>query len=314
MKQPEQHIIVSLLEKHALGILTPEERVLLEKWYADFPQEGRVWEGASEKAAMKAAMRAEIFDVIAPNKMQPVKPKLRWMWWPAAAVVAALVVVFLVSRKTSPAYIIERAPVGKGIVRMQLPDQSEMWLEPGTEVRYQADFGTGHRQIALVDGMAFFSVRGQSATPFLVSIPGGIQVKVLGTGFTVKKYAASPNVEVMVNSGAVQVADSTGGVAVLKAGQQLSFQSTISSGKRSDGVVADWRTGDLTVTDASVAEVARILERRYGLQVTFDAEHFTAYRLTFRIGREDTAADVLEMLKDISGIGYTLTGNRVIMH
>lgn len=306
MKQPEQHIIDSLLEKHALGILTPAESVLLEKWYADFPEEGLIWTDASEKAAMKDAMKAEIFDVIAPKK----QPSLRWMWWPAAAAAAILVIVLLVNREAAPVYVTARAPAGGGIVRVQLPDQSEMWLEPGTAVRYLKDF---NRQVVLEDGMAFFSVQTQSGNPFLVSAPGGIQVKVLGTGFTVKKYAQLPNVEVAVNSGAVQVADSMGGITVLKAGQQISFRSVISTGKRVDGVVADWRTGDLTVTDASMAEVARILEDRYGLEVTFDAGHFSAYRLTLRIGREDTAADVLDMLKDISGIKYTRTGDTVII-
>jgi len=314
MKQPEQHIIDALLEKHSLGILTPEERDLLEKWYADFPQGESVWANASEKAAMKDALRAEIFDVIAAEETRPVKSSLRRIWWQAAAVIAVLVLVSLVYSKREPAYVVVNAAAGKGVVRLQLPDQSEMWLEPGTVVRYQKDFGKRNRQITLLDGMAFFSVKEQSARPFIVSMPGGVAAQVLGTAFTVKKYAQSQNVEVMVSSGAVQVADSAGVLAVLKAGQQLSYQTAIRTVTRTEGVVADWREGDLTISNASFPEVARILENHYGLQVAFNAANVASYRFTFRIGRQDTAADVLEMLKDISGIEYTLTGNKVTIH
>lgn len=316
MKQPGSHIIHSLLEKHSLGILTPEERVLLEKWYADFPQKGEVWVDGDEKAAMKDAMKAGIFGVIAAGeiKMTPVKPPVRRIWWAAAAVMVGVTLIWLLYSKKEPAYVVITAAAGKGIVSMQLPDQSEMWLEPGTKVRYQEDFGKHDRQITLMDGMAFFSVREQSAYPFIVTIPGGVQAKVLGTSFSVKKYIQSEKVAVMVSSGAVQVADSTGVLGILKAGQQLSYEVTRHTVARTAGEVADWRNGNLTISDASLAEVVRILENYYGLQVIVDVAANTAYRFTFRISRQDTAEDVLAMLKDISGLEYTRSGNTLTIH
>src|SRR5688572_4542296 len=182
MKQPDEHIITSLLEKHALGICTPEERALLEQWYAAFPENGQVWRDASEKAAMKDALKAGIFDVISSEKTDAVTPvivktgRIR-IWWQAAATVAILVTTFLIynryGNKAEPAYIIMSASAGKGIVKLQLPDQSEMWLEPGTTVRYRKDFGKAGREIELSDGMAFFSVQQQTEHPFMVNVPGG---------------------------------------------------------------------------------------------------------------------------------------------
>ncbi|SHM76024.1 FecR family protein [Chitinophaga sp. CF418] len=314
MKQSEQHIINSLLEKHSLGILTPEERVLLEKWYADFPQQGKVWADAAEKTAMKDALKGEIFDVIAAEEVDSVKSPLRRIWWQAAAVIAALAVISLLYSRREPAYELVTAAAGKGIVRLQLPDQSEIWLEPGTVVRYQKDFGKRNRAIELRDGMAFFEVKQQTDYPFIVSVPGGIQAKVLGTGFTVRKYAQSENVAIMVSSGAVQVTDSAGMSSILKAGQQLHYQLTDHIATRTEGDVEDWRDGNLAISDASFQEVARILENRYGLQVTFNAANVASYCFTLRINKQDTAADVLEMLKDISGLEYTFTGNKVIIH
>ena len=196
MNKREQHIITSLLEKHALGICTPEERALLEEWYAAFPEKGPVWHDDGEKGAMKDALKAGIFDVIAPEKVYPITPisvkRSRRIWWQAAAVVAILVSTWLMynifSHKKEPEYVVVSAAAGKDIVKIQLPDQSEVWLEPGTTVRYRKDLGNADREIELADGKAFFSVRKHAQFLFLVKTPGGVQTKVLGTEFTVKAY------------------------------------------------------------------------------------------------------------------------------
>ena len=310
MKQPEQHIIDSLLEKHALGICTPEENALLEQWYAAFPEKGPVWQDDSEKAAMKDALKAGIFDEITPEKVHPLKR----VWWQVAAAVIVLAITLLIYNQKEPEYVIASAAVGKGIIKLQLPDSSEMWLEPGTVVRYQKNFGTADREIELKDGMAFFSVQQEAKHPFIVKVTGGIQAKVLGTEFTVKKYSQSADVQIMVSSGAVQVSDSTGVLGVLKAGQQLSYQQTLHTATRTAETPEDWRTGNMVISNASFAEVARILENHYGLQVTFNAAKVASLRFTLRISKETTVTEVLEMLKDISGLEYTLDHNKLTVH
>lgn len=313
MKQPEQHIIDSLLEKHALGICTPEEIAVLEQWYAAFPQKGSVWQDASEKAAMKDALKAGIFDVIAPPAK--VRPMSSTWWYAAAAVMVGLAVTLLLyNNNREPEYVLVSAPAGKGIIKLQLPDHSEMWLEPGTVVRYQKDFGKADREIELTDGMAFFSVQEQAAHPFIVKAPGGVQAKVLGTGFTVKKYRESQDVQIMVSSGAVQVSDSAGVLGILKAGQQLSYQQTAHTSSRTEGTTQDWRSGDITLNNAGFAELARILENRYGLQVSYNTANVASYRFTLRISKQMTVAEVLETLKDISGLEYTLANNKLTVH
>jgi ferric-dicitrate binding protein FerR (iron transport regulator) len=186
-----------------------------------------------------------------------------------------------------------------------------VWLEPGTTVRYRKDLGNADREIELADGKAFFSVRKHAKLPFLVKTPGGVQTKVLGTEFTVKAYAQSNEVQVMVSEGIVQVSDSTVILGILKANQQLSYQQDAHTIKRTDNVPEDWRTGDIVLNNAPFAEVARILETRYGLQVVFKAADVATYRFNLRISKNTAAADMLEMLKDISGLAYTLNHNKV---
>jgi transmembrane sensor len=322
MNTPEQHIITSLLEKHALGICTPEESALLEQWYAAFPEEGPVWRDASETAAMKDALKAGIFDAITPGKVHPITSvpvrATRRIWWQAAAVIVVLVGAWFMyntfSHKKEPDYIVVSAPAGKDIVKLQLPDQSEVWLEPGTLVRYRKDFGNAGREIELTDGMAFFSVRKHAKQPFLVKAQGGVQAKVLGTEFTVKAYTQSDEVQVMVSEGTVQVSDSTHILGILTANQQISYQQHAHATKRTEGALEDWRTGGHAFNNASFAEVARILKNRYGLQVAYNAANVASFRFNFRISKHTSALEMLEMLKDISGLGYTLNNNKVTIH
>ena len=322
MNKREQPIITSLLEKHALGICTPEEMALLEQWHAAFPEKGQLWRDEGEKTGMKDALKAAIFDEIAPEKVHPISPinvkRSRRIWWQAAAAAALLVVTFLLyniySHKKEPVYLTVSAPAGKGIIKLELPDKSEVWLEPGTLIRYQKDFGNEGRVIELADGKAFFSVRKHAGQPFLVKTPGGVQTKVLGTEFTVKAYTQTDEVHVMVNTGIVQVSDSTGLLGILKANQQLSYQQAAHAIKRTEGVPEDWIAGELALNNASFAEVARILENRFGLTVAYNASNVASWRFTLRISKHTTAADMLEMLKDISGLAYTLNDSKVTIH
>ncbi len=322
MNKPEQSMITSLLEKHALGICTREEMALLEQWYAAFPGSGQVWRNDEEKAEMKAVLKAGIFDAIAAEKVHPISKarvkQPRRIWWQAAAAAALLVVALSIyniyGHKKEPAYVVVSAPAGKGIVKQELPDHSAIWLEPGTTLRYRKDYGNEDREIELAEGMAFFAVQKNARQPFLVKAPGGVQTKVLGTEFTVKAYPLLKEIQVMVSSGIVEVSDSTGVLGILKADQQLSYGPDEHSTKRTEGKMEDWRSGDIALKNASFTEIARILEKRYGLHVVYKTANVASMRFTLRIGNNTTAAEMLEMLKDISGLAYTLNGDTVTIH
>jgi ferric-dicitrate binding protein FerR (iron transport regulator) len=322
MNKPEQSIIPSLLEKHALGICTPEEMALLEQWYAAFPEKGTVWNSEKEKAAMKDSLKADIFNAIVPGKVisiteAPAK-RSRSGWWQAAAVVIVLIGSYLLynkyNDKKEPETIVVSAAAGKGILQHELPDHSVIWLEPGTTARYRKDFINDVREIELADGMAFFSVRKDPHHPFLVKTPKGVQTKVMGTEFTVKAYTQSTDVQVMVKSGIVQVSDNDRILDTLRANQQLSYRQTEHTIKRTEGILDDWRTGEIALQHAPFTEVARLLEKRYGLQVIYNAKDVEAYNFTLHISKQTTAADMLEMLKDISGLAYELNNNKVTIH
>lgn len=321
MSHPDQHIIERLLEKHALGICTPEERAVLERWYAAFPAEGRVFEDEAERQTTRESMKAGLFAAIgAPTEAAadpvPEKRPVRHLYWRAAAAVLVLIVAgglfYLFNSKPAPVtYTLVTAPAGKSIYHLQLPDGSAMWLEPGTRLRYADNFGKRSRDVQMVDGMAYFTVAKGASHPFTVSTPAGIQAKVLGTEFTVKAYESVPYIQVAVREGVVQVSDSNAVIGTLKAGQEIVYQLDAHTATRTDGPVNDWRKGNLTLLNSSFTEVARILQNRYQAKVTFDTAMMAPYRFNLQINEQTSLEDMMEILKALSGMTYTLSNGQV---
>jgi hypothetical protein len=165
--------------------------------------------------------------------------------------------------------------------------------------------------------MSAFNESFKAAFPFsslLAKTPGGVQTKVLGTEFTVKAYAQSNEVQVMVRSGIVQVSDSTHILDTLRTNQQLSYRQQEHIAKRTEGALQDWRTGDIVLNNAPFTEVARILENRYGLQVVYNTKMVSAYTFTLHISKQITATELLAILKDISGLQYEINNGKVTIH
>ncbi|MRG48455.1 DUF4974 domain-containing protein [Chitinophaga sp. SYP-B3965] len=301
MNKPEEHIIQSLLEKHALGICTPEENTVLHEWYASFPEAIIV-----EKGELKADMKAAIMETIQPGKVR------RMIWWQiaAAAVLVVAVSTFLL-KPWKPEYTGVMAPKGKGVMKLELPDHSVVWLQPGSTIRYEG------RNVELMDGVAAFSVTENSNEPFIVRTPSGLQVKVLGTAFTVKAFRELPEVKVYVESGAVQVSDSSNGnMAVLKADQQLVY--TIATHQYEQGNVnavslAEWKAGEYTLDNASFAELARVLKDQFDAEIKYNERTMAPYRFNIRITPRSNLAQVFDMLHEISGVNYTINGNHVVI-
>ncbi|SKA36028.1 ferric-dicitrate binding protein FerR, regulates iron transport through sigma-19 [Chitinophaga eiseniae] len=320
MSHPDKHIIDQLLEKHALGICTQEERAILERWYAAFPVGKRALEDEAERKAVHTSMKAGIFDKISQEEgtvgaVRAQRP-VRHMYWRAAAaavvLIAAGALFYFFRAKPAPVAFAEVvAPAGKQVMHMELPDGSAVWLEPGSTLRYARQFGTESREVQVLDGQAFFAVAPGASQPFMVGTPEGIQTKVLGTEFSVKAYRGLKYVQVAVSAGKVQVSDNNAVLGVLEAGQQLTYEVGTHTATRGDLPTDDWRNGNQTLQNSSFAEVARILQNRYGVKLSYDTAMMAPYRFNLRIAGNTSLEETMEMLKELSGMTYTLSNGQV---
>lgn len=88
-------------------------------------------------------------------------------------------------------------------MQAMLSDGTLLVMHPASELSYTSEYGKNIRAISLVKGKAFFKVAKDKKHPFIVTV-SGIEVKALGTTFTIDKSSIS-NVSVHLSEGRVSV-------------------------------------------------------------------------------------------------------------
>ncbi len=152
-----------------------------------------------------------------------------------------------------------------------LPDGTVVWLNSGSKLRYDNDFGHKKRVVELT-GEGYFEVKRNSKVPFSV-LTGNLQVKVLGTVFNVRCYSDEQKIEVNLLNGKVDVLANDSGTSMrltLEPDQKATYNKetkdlllSMSDAKKSSA----WTTGKLYFTDASFSEIVKELERRYDVKI-----------------------------------------------
>ncbi|MCU1765542.1 MULTISPECIES: FecR family protein [Pseudomonas] len=138
-------------------------------------------------------------------------------------------------------------------------------IELGSDSAIRVDFEPGTRAVTLLRGQAFFEVSHDASRPFTVQA-ADVKVRVIGTAFDVDLSRTA--VVVAVQSGAVQVRDGRGELAVpaLGPGDSLRLgldQGPPQRGRLLPGQVAPWRQWQLLVNDRPLSEVVEALQDYY---------------------------------------------------
>lgn len=87
--------------------------------------------------------------------------------------------------------------------KLHLPDGTEVWLNAGSKVTYENNFGGATREVTL-EGEAFFDVAKDPDMPFIIHTDM-IDIKVLGTALNVRAYADEKATETALIRGAVEI-------------------------------------------------------------------------------------------------------------
>ncbi|UCJ06842.1 FecR domain-containing protein [Chitinophaga pendula] len=230
MHKPDEETLSALLAKYQEQRCTPAEIEILHKWYEGFTAfDMLTFTSDEEKADIKALLRERIaastgmrIPVSPTNRRYGLmsRPIIRWMTAASLLFMLTLTWYFLSRERNQLIYV--DVPKGGQQLLVKLPDQSQIWLSPGSTVRYASSFGTDNRTISL-EGMAFFDVVADASSPFIINTPADIQVRVLGTAFSVQAYDAMPTVAITVINGKVKVSSGQADTSLLGAGQQLAY-------------------------------------------------------------------------------------------
>lgn len=94
-----------------------------------------------------------------------------------------------------------------GEFQVTLADGTKVWLNAGTKLTYPIAFVGKERRVRL-EGEGYFEVERDENKPFIVEI-NGMEVKVLGTSFNLRSFAADNRSTAILVSGKIEVRTST---------------------------------------------------------------------------------------------------------
>ncbi len=323
-----------LLDRYLSGACTPEQAEEITRWAATDPAHARELE-AVRRIWEAAAAGADRFDTngqwrILQSRIVPqrrsVHRRRRTMSIAAGLLLATGLGVGALWAWRSGALRPER-PTARRPVAMReyitregqradilLADGTRAVVSVASRLRVPVDYGATARDVYL-EGEAYFEVRHNARAPFRVHAGRAI-ARDIGTAFVVRAYSDEPAVTVVVRSGRVALHADTAAAArsvVLGAGELGRLDSAarlaVEHHVDVDAYLA-WTRGHLTFRLRPFAEVARELERWYGLHITWDDPSLAATPVTASFV-DQPESEVLAILAQLLDVRYHRDGSRV---
>ena len=235
---------------------------------------------------------------------------------------------------------------GKSVVT--LPDGTKIWLNAGSKLKYNKNFGAKTREVYL-EGEAYFDVYKQEI-PFLIHTTH-VNFQVLGTRFNINSYPDNDRIEATLVSGSLKViGENREGYerreVLLKPDEKFTFyknENALAVAKvrakeleeqRNELVTKlqpialartaflnkdintqeeiSWVEGDMVFTGVSLEELTRKLERKYDVEFVYKNEELKSYSYSGTI-KDFTIEQVLKALSLTSPIKYTVDQKTVTL-
>ena len=192
-----------------------------------------------------------------------------------------------------------------------LGDGTQVLLSANSRLSYDKDFTDKKREVTLV-GEARFNVAKDANRPFIVRTEQ-IQTQVLGTVFDVKAYPQT-SADVTLYEGKVEV--SLNGKSPRK--MQPGEQATISKeGKlqlaQASAEQGKWAEGEFAFDNKELMEVMIEIASWYNISVACQHSRLLEERIYFRMSRERSIDEVLEVLNDLGVAKFIMKSGQIMI-
>ncbi|HEV2480304.1 MAG TPA: FecR domain-containing protein [Puia sp.] len=265
----------------------------------------------------------------------PARPKLRrltrWLIPTAAALIGAIVLIAIHKQNATPPGGYNTVTTRSGSrSKLQLPDGTLVWLNADSKLTYRIDDQNPTREVQLT-GEAWFDVAKDQNRPFILHTQT-IDIRVLGTMFNVQCYGNEKNTEASLFQGSVEVTvkNLPDKKIILRPSEKLTVHNNevaVSDIKTKAGEPDDeplmtlgkvhfqqkdssyieslWTKNQLAFDNRSLEEVAKQVERWYGVHITITDEKLKTARFS-GVFEDETLAQVMDALKLIGDFHYTI--------
>jgi ferric-dicitrate binding protein FerR (iron transport regulator) len=192
------------------------------------------------------------------------------------------------------------------VVRTQLPDLSEVWLNSGSTLRYPARFSSEKRSVNLM-GEAFFEVRSNPEYPFEVNTSDGVTIMARGTSFNLNAYPEDRMTEAVLQEGMIDIYYKGRHISITP-DEMISIDKASELFKRSGINIREkigWKDGLLIFRNTPLDEVLKKISRRYNVEIVLHRETKEDYRVRATFSSE-TLPQILDILKIAAPIRWSI--------
>ncbi|WP_423127199.1 FecR family protein [Gaoshiqia sp. Z1-71] len=318
----------SLIRKYLSGSGSRLDQQQLLDWLrtdghlSGFQTEKAKWEKESLHERMSLTTQAswnsvqqQLLDQAHANLSETTK-YLRFFRYAAVLLVLfsiGLITVYLLGRSTvsQEFFTMVKAEPGQ-IANVVLPDQTQVWLNSGSYIRYSNQYASTNRNIELV-GEAFFEVTKNKELPLTVK-GSVIDVKVMGTKFNVSAYPDDNYFYVALEEGKVELSSDQ-----LKNFRYEMMPNDFASFNKETHAMdlkkvnvdlyTSWKDGMINIYNLPLEEVIVKLSKRYNQKFQVDNE-LKQLRYTYTI-KNEALSDILTLMETITPIDVVQKGDLI---
>jgi ferric-dicitrate binding protein FerR (iron transport regulator) len=309
------------------GIATDTDRAELEQWIQSSPgnltyfrQMKNLWEVSDNPIYYTEddleKILAQVF-----KQAAPARPELSW--WSVVQKAAAILLLPLIAGSFLWGRYAASGPVKRNhdVVynevfaaygtrsAISLADGSRVWLNSGSSLKYPDRF-TGRKREVYLKGEAYFEVKSDAKSPFLVHTRP-VTVKATGTKFNVLASGDEPQAEITLVSGKVDVTRNREGraqevLSSLKPSEHMDYDTLTGEFQLLKGDTYKyiaWKDGKLIFRNEPFADVMDKISHFYNVDIELRSKKLREYRYraTFE---EESFSEILKLLKLSSPIEY----------
>ena len=197
---------------------------------------------------------------------------------------------------------------------LTLDDNTRVWINAETEVRYPVKFAAHKREI-YVSGEVYLEVSHRPEAPFTVVTPQS-EVTVLGTSFNVKAYVTDPDFFVTLETGKILLTSHSATLGYMEPGEKGvynrkngTFQISKSGNIQAHSA---WKQKQIVFNNTSMSEVMETLSRWYDVEFSVADSSVLRYEYAL-VSKNPSLRHILRELAKITPVRFTKKGNVIVV-
>ena len=204
--------------------------------------------------------------------------------------------------------------------KLELSDGTLVHLNSGSSLRYPVKFLSGHERIVFIKGEAYFEVKEDKTSPFIVQ-SNNVNIRVLGTKFNISSYEEDNLLNTVLVEGSIRLflpneEYSESNSTLLNPGHMASWNKSDNQFKFKEvdtRIHTAWTKGKLVFKNTPFSSIRKKLERHYNVTIINNNKKLDdkMYNATFDI---ETIEQVMKSFNENFSINYTIIKNKIIIN